>query len=405
MKYLVNFVILILMIWSTKAEEEQTGENRDSRLLPVFQVVRFPNDPCVIGSSSKNGTCYTAEECSNKGGTNGGSCASGFGVCCTFTIGCGGSTSENCTYFEYSGSNSGACNARVCKLSSAICQIRLDLDTFIITGPSTATVTSTLMVELAGMVRAGNGGKKVTQRTNCATDTFSIGNAPSMPVVCGTLTGEHVYFDASDSCNNLMLNFGQWSNDNTIPTTRQVSIKISQINCASAHRAPPGCTQYFTNVAGGVKTFSTFNYSNSIHLANQKQVICFRREQGNCQICYSAPAATDMSLGGSGAKGVTIDSSCCQYGIDGAKTVGGGDCLLLPGAEKKAGTAVKAQCMAGGQKGLVTITGTSAKTVCSATAPFRVEFITDGIELMEITTTIADIASKGVKLAYWQNSC
>jgi len=224
-------------------------------------------------------------------------------------------------------------------------------------------------------------------------------------VVCGTLTGEHVYFDASDSCNNLMLNFGQWSNDNTIPTTRQVSIKISQINCASAHRAPPGCTQYFTNVAGGVKTFSTFNYSNSIHLANQKQVICFRREQGNCQICYSAPAATDMSLGGSGAKGVTIDSSCCQYGIDGAQTVGGGDCLLLPGAEKKGGTAVKAQCMGGGQKGLVTITGTTAATVCSSTAPFRVEFLSDGIELMEITTTIADIASKGVKLAYWQNSC
>ena len=107
------------------------------------------------------------------------------------TIGCGGSTSENCTYFEYSGSNTGACNARVCKLSSAICQIRLDLDTFIITGPSTATVTNALMVELGGMVRGGNGGKKVTQRTNCATDTFSIGNAPSMPVVCGTLTGEH----------------------------------------------------------------------------------------------------------------------------------------------------------------------------------------------------------------------
>ena len=29
-------------------------------LVPVFQVVRFPNDPCIIGSSSKNGTCYTA---------------------------------------------------------------------------------------------------------------------------------------------------------------------------------------------------------------------------------------------------------------------------------------------------------------------------------------------------------
>ena len=107
------------------------------------------------------------------------------------TIGCGGSTSENCTYFEYSGTNTGPCNARVCKLSSAICQIRLDLDTFVITGPSTAITTNALMVELGGMIRAVNGGKIFTQRTNCATDTFSIGNAPSVPVVCGTLTGDH----------------------------------------------------------------------------------------------------------------------------------------------------------------------------------------------------------------------
>merc|ERR1719225_2608150 len=299
----LNMKFLILLIFTVlldncyaNIDESKPVETRNGKVLPVFQVVRFPNDPCVISGGTKNGTCYTTEECSNKGGTNGGSCASGFGVCCTFTLGCGGSTSENCTYFEYSGSNSGACNARVCKLSSAICQIRLDLDTFIITGPSTATVTSTVMVELAGMVRAANGGKQYTQRTNCATDTFSIGNAPSVPVLCGTLTGDHIYYDATDSCHNIFMNFGQWSNDNTIPTTRQVSIKISQINCASAHRAPPGCTQYFTNAAGGVKTFSTFNYANSVHLANQKQIMCFRREQGNCQICYSAPSITDVSL-------------------------------------------------------------------------------------------------------------
>ena len=107
------------------------------------------------------------------------------------TIGCGGSTSENCTYFEYSGSNSGPCNARVCKISSSICQIRLDLDTFIITGPSTAVTTNAKMINDGGQLRASNSGKIFTQRTNCATDTFSVGNAPSVPVVCGTLTGDH----------------------------------------------------------------------------------------------------------------------------------------------------------------------------------------------------------------------
>ena len=88
-----------------------------SLTVPVFQVVRFPNDVC-ISSGAKNGTCYTtkvigliyvhlrekfslnyqtsfqtqnyslillffSEECSSKGGVNAGSCASGFGVCCT----------------------------------------------------------------------------------------------------------------------------------------------------------------------------------------------------------------------------------------------------------------------------------------------------------------------------------
>ena len=29
-----------------------------------------------------NGTCYTAEECSNRDGVESGTCADGFGVCC-----------------------------------------------------------------------------------------------------------------------------------------------------------------------------------------------------------------------------------------------------------------------------------------------------------------------------------
>eukprot|EP00095_Tigriopus_kingsejongensis_P011401 maker-scaffold68_size422247-snap-gene-3.20 protein:Tk11401 transcript:maker-scaffold68_size422247-snap-gene-3.20-mRNA-1 annotation:"PREDICTED: uncharacterized protein LOC100905950" len=40
------------------------------------------NSPCV-GNDGKNGTCYTLDECQSKGGRNGGSCASGFGQCCT----------------------------------------------------------------------------------------------------------------------------------------------------------------------------------------------------------------------------------------------------------------------------------------------------------------------------------
>ena len=31
-----------------------------SLTVPVFQVVRFPNDVCIVSAGAKNGTCYTA---------------------------------------------------------------------------------------------------------------------------------------------------------------------------------------------------------------------------------------------------------------------------------------------------------------------------------------------------------
>ena len=37
-------------------EEEET--DRQGKLLPIFQVVRFPNDVC--SGTTRNGTCFTA---------------------------------------------------------------------------------------------------------------------------------------------------------------------------------------------------------------------------------------------------------------------------------------------------------------------------------------------------------
>ena len=57
------------------------------------------------------------------GGTSSGSCASGFGTCCTFTAGCGDTINTNNTYFTSSGASS-PCTLRICKASSDICFIR-----------------------------------------------------------------------------------------------------------------------------------------------------------------------------------------------------------------------------------------------------------------------------------------
>ena len=53
-------------------------------MLPLFTIVRFGNTACDADVTARNGTCYTAAECASKGGTSSGTCASGFGVCCTF---------------------------------------------------------------------------------------------------------------------------------------------------------------------------------------------------------------------------------------------------------------------------------------------------------------------------------
>ena len=81
------------------------------------------------------------EECSDKGGTNDGSCAQGYGVCCTceylvismylntsngliaVVVKCGTTTTENNTYFESGGSETGSCQINICKASTNICQV------------------------------------------------------------------------------------------------------------------------------------------------------------------------------------------------------------------------------------------------------------------------------------------
>ena len=75
-----------------------------------------------------NGTCYTQAECSALGGSASGTCASSFGVCCVFSIACGGSTSANNSYAiisSYSTStDKDPCTYTFCKTDSDVCKLR-----------------------------------------------------------------------------------------------------------------------------------------------------------------------------------------------------------------------------------------------------------------------------------------
>ena len=185
----------------------------------VFSVVKFPNNMCT-GQNGYNGTCYTKEECVKKGGTESGSCASGFGVCCTFSMTCGSMSAENNTYFEqvtfttYSGGMT-PCKYTICPLAN-VCRIKLDLNTFDITGPvakSTATADKSSI------------GK-------CVLESMTI-SSPGMkppPVICGINSGQHMFLDVSSSgCIDININI------NTLDTTtsRTWSIKATQVTVTS----------------------------------------------------------------------------------------------------------------------------------------------------------------------------
>eukprot|EP00094_Tigriopus_californicus_P013150 TCALIF_12717-PA protein Name:"Protein of unknown function" AED:0.00 eAED:0.00 QI:40/1/1/1/0.14/0.25/8/0/189 len=158
------------------------NDTRKGKLFSIFQIVNFPNEGCV-GSSSRNGTCYTPDECTTRGGSPAGTCAQGFGVCCVFTLACGGTTSENCTYLVQAGISmptADQCTFTICKSSSNICRIKLDFTTFSIAGPTVGTA-STL-----GNTNGGSIG-------DCTEDSFSLtspGNIGS-PLICGVNTGQH----------------------------------------------------------------------------------------------------------------------------------------------------------------------------------------------------------------------
>merc|ERR1711874_287413 len=87
--YLYGFAHISL-VNSLAGTQKKAGptDSRKGRMFNVLEVVRFPNDACTTGNENTSGVCYTATECSALGGAMGSACASGFGVCCTFSVGC-----------------------------------------------------------------------------------------------------------------------------------------------------------------------------------------------------------------------------------------------------------------------------------------------------------------------------
>lgn len=102
-----------------------------------------------------------------------------------------------------------------------------------------------------------------------------------------------VYVDASSACNILSFQLGGTGK-------RSWEIKVTQYSCNYDNLAPSGCTQYYFGKPEG--KFQSFNYVGGVHLADQNQNICIRREKNICRICYAtADTANSFDISGMGA--------------------------------------------------------------------------------------------------------
>ncbi|XP_059097096.1 uncharacterized protein LOC131891509 [Tigriopus californicus] len=374
---------------------------RQAKQFSMFQVVQFANIQCN-GSASMTGTCYTEDECTSKNGVSIGTCANGFGVCCRMVMSCGETSSENITVFADTNvpTGMGECTASINPANTDVRQIRLDFERFQIAGPSlvSSEVTKILNGSPSFM---GTPNAAVGQ---CNLDRFQVqgGSHGRPPIICGLNTGQHMLLDVDESSNiDLSFQFG------SVATVRSFQIRVTQYEMNSPNLAPAGCTQYFTS-ASGTGVVQTYNFGN-VHLADQSQVMCVRQIQNACRICWTVADDADFAVSGSvsfGIGGSTQVESCCGPNSKGSNKQGL-DCLSLPSAENKEGTARLRSRFCGRNKGLTTGPAVSI-TICSKLTPFQITFRSDSFETIPsiVGTPLPEATAmdKGVKLIYFQDN-
>jgi len=312
LNYIITTIcILFIQIQDNVArdvvEEKQKllKREREARQFGIFTVLSFPNSQCTstinTGSIPNQGTCYTADECTSQGGSQQGNCALGFGVCCVFQqTGCDVTVNRNCSYVMSTGyptdyqvaadiDNAEDCTINVNKVQNDVCQLRLDFVDLVLLSPGSGPQPD-------DAVQGGRGyNPPITGAGRCdRRDALTIRGPTERnpPVVCGTLTGQHMYVETglSDGASSRI----QISINGEITGLRKWKIKISQLECNTNYRAPQGCVQYFMEPTG---TFQSYAYQNSQMLVNQQYATCFRKNLGMCTINFAQTLLANDNTG------------------------------------------------------------------------------------------------------------
>jgi len=438
----------------------ESPESREKKHFSLFSVVTFKNDQCTslstLAGGARAGTCYSTTECSDKGGTKSGNCASGFGVCCLFlnTAAATATISENRTHLRNSAYPSYETKTAavsivytIKKMNTDICQIRLDFSKFIIGGPVLTTEK----------------GASVTASTLCTNDNLVIGSTDGKlrGAICGAMTGEHLYVELSpDSTDTATLTLSTVISTSLLPATAQRvwDIQTSQIPCYAAYRAPAGCDRYMMTDTGKITSFNFYKVSGStqaaqtssagqntgIELMLQNVNTCIRRSKGMCCVEYEVCTAdtqgillvdevctactTNTGLEGAFNEGWSLDTDTTPYVIVTTQSNAGmvdslcsGDYVSIPSSFSGAcggGTGSAANAInsryCGARLGIhlwATTQTITSSPVCDCSEPFHVRHVSDTASDRggSISTAIANantvVSPRGFCLDFRQTPC
>jgi len=374
-KYFLAMLGCLLALTLALSSDLVTATNRSDtgRAFSLFSIVQFPNSGCTASSSSTTyGTCYTATECEEKGGSADGNCAAGFGVCCLITVStCGSTVLTNTSYIRntnfpssFTPTSTGSCEIKVNKCSEDICQLRLDFQT--LTGFTTSTTVG------------------------LCTDTLAVAGQTGVdpPSICGTNTGYHMYAefgaDTTDTI-TITITYGD-------TTAKTWNVLLRQIACTSTWKAPTDCVQYFTGSSG---TIQSYNFAGGQLLNSMYYNNCIRTEEGFCKIQYKESTGQTPDTFGMVTGATTGEASS-----DGCPTShiyipnlssDGINALTIPASTE---AFISHQC--GSVFGLDAVDVSMA--LVSATKPFIVGVYTDAATVLTAPTT-------GFSLDYTQLPC
>jgi len=267
------------------AAESEAGD-RDGKLFSIFQIVKFNNEACNAIDGTM-GTCYTASECTTKGGEERGNCASGFGVCCvavvdpcnTNTVSLNNSYIVNPGYPGDATSGSSTCTGsgvarsgrtagttatyswNITKAATDIVQFRLDFEVLELSAPMMGDCTNDTL-------------------TITGADAVTNKNLPTN--LCGVLTGQHIYLSVkTSSAVQLTIKLASVG-------SQKFKILLRQYDSTQTDNlAPRGCLQYHRDLAGTIASFNSAGGSPEL-LNDHMYSICIAQNDDYCDVSLTA---------------------------------------------------------------------------------------------------------------------